>query len=251
MDQNTLDAARQNFSLPHDVVQLPSGGIFYKNKNKSVKVGYLTASDENLLANVGNNNQNVVISLIRNKLYEPDLKPEDLLETDIQAILIFLRNTSFGPEYTLVLNDPTTNKNFDHTVILDELNIKKINQQPDGDGTFTIILPKTNDTVKIKPLTLGETNEIENMIQNYPQGRVAPIVTYRLLKMILEVNGNSDKSKIATYIESLPIADSKYIRNFIRDNTPSLDLKKTVKAPSGELVTYDVTFGVEFFRPFF
>ena len=251
MDQNTLDAARQNFSLPHDVVQLPSGGIFYKNKNKSVKVGYLTASDENLLANVGNNNQNVVISLIRNKLYEPDLKPEDLLETDIQAILIFLRNTSFGPEYTLVLNDPTTNKNFDHTVILDELNIKKINQQPDSDGTFTIILPKTNDTIKIKPLTLGETNEIENMIQNYPQGRVAPIVTYRLLKMILEVNGNSDKSKIATYIESLPIADSKYIRNFIRDNTPSLDLKKTVKAPSGELVTYDVTFGVEFFRPFF
>ena len=251
MDQNTLDAARQNFSLPHDVVQLPSGGIFYKNKIKSVKVGYLTASDENLLANVGNNNQNIVISLIRNKLYEPDLKPEDLLESDIQAILLFLRNTSFGPEYTLVLNDPITNKTFENTIILDELNIKQSRVLPDSDGTFTIVLPRTNDSVKVKPLTLGETNEIENMLQSYPQGRVAPIVTYRLMKMILEVNGNSDKSKIASYVENLPIADSKYLRNFVRENIPSLDLKKTVKAPSGELVTYEVTFGVEFFRPFF
>ena len=36
--------------LPYDVVTLPSEGIFYKNKKKSVKVTYLNASDENLLA---------------------------------------------------------------------------------------------------------------------------------------------------------------------------------------------------------
>ena len=251
MDQNTLDAARQNFSLPHDVVQLPSGGLFYKNKIKSVKVGFLTATDENLLVNGGNNNQNVVISLIRNKLYEPDLRPEDLLETDIQAILIFLRNTSFGPEYTVILNDPSINKTFEHTFSLEELNIKQTKFLPDSDGTFTIVLPIKKDTLKIKPLNYGEINKIENLIQSYPQGRVAPIITYRLNKMILEINGSNDRSKIATYVETLPIGDSKYIRNYIRENIPSLDLKKIVKAPSGELVTYEVTFGVEFFRPFF
>jgi hypothetical protein len=45
--------------------------------------------------------------------------------------------------------------------------------------------------------------------------------------------------------------DSKYVRNFIKENQPSLDLKQTVKAPSGDLVTFEITFGVEFFRPFF
>jgi hypothetical protein len=49
MDPNLFNAATENFTLPHDVVQLPSGGIFYKNEKKSVKVGYLTANDENIL----------------------------------------------------------------------------------------------------------------------------------------------------------------------------------------------------------
>ena len=42
----------------------------------------------------------------------------------------------------------------------------------------------------------------------------------------------------------------EYIRNFIKDNQPSLDLSKTILAPSGEKVVIDITFGVEFFRPF-
>ena len=32
-----MDIATSNFSLPHDVIQLPTGGIFYKNKKKSPK----------------------------------------------------------------------------------------------------------------------------------------------------------------------------------------------------------------------
>jgi hypothetical protein len=49
----------------------------------------------------------------------------------------------------------------------------------------------------------------------------------------------------------MPIMDSKYIRTFLRENIPSLDLKKQVKTPSGEIVNFNITFGVEFFRPFF
>ena len=36
MEQDILNAGTENFNLPHDVVQLPSGGIFYKSKKKSV-----------------------------------------------------------------------------------------------------------------------------------------------------------------------------------------------------------------------
>ena len=49
--ENTVNYEQMNFNLPHDVIQLPSGGIFYKSKKKSIKVGYLTAQDENLLSN--------------------------------------------------------------------------------------------------------------------------------------------------------------------------------------------------------
>ena len=252
MDQNIIDAGTQDFNLPHDVVSLPSGGVFYKSKKKTIKVGYLTANDENLLlGSVTTGNDALIINLLRSKIYEREIRPEELLDGDIEAILIFLRNTSFGPEYTLNLTDPQTKKTFTHTVILDELNIKQTQVKPDENGVFETTLPKTGVTVKLKPLSFGENLELSRMADQYPQGRTAPIVTWRLMKQIVEVNGSDSKETISNFVNTLPIMDSKYIRTFLRENTPSLDLTQTVKAPSGEMVTFDITFGVEFFRPFF
>ncbi len=162
-----------------------------------------------------------------------------------------MRNTSFGPEYIINLVDPQTNKTFTHTVILDELNIKKSQHQPDENGFFITKLPKTGTTVKIKPTTFYDTIELDKMVEQYPAGRQAPRVTWKLQKQIVEIDGDSDRGKIAMFVDTLPIMDSKYIRTFLRENEPSLDLKRTATAPSGELVSFEITFGVEFFRPFF
>jgi len=247
MDNQTRDYAQQNFTLPHDVVPLPSQGVFYKNKKKSIKVGYLTASDENILMAGG---ADLTLNLLRAKIYEPDVRVEDLLEGDVESVLIFLRNTAFGPEINLTLTDPQTRKPFQTTVRLDELPI--INgQTPLEDGTFVTPLPKSQSTVKIKPLSYGEVMEIQKMTESYPQGRVAPKVTWRLQKEIIEVDGNSDRAEIAKFVEQMPIADSKYIRQFMDSNEPKLDMNRTVTAPSGEKLTFNVGFGVDFFRPFF
>ena len=247
MDNQTSNYAQQNFTLPHDVVPLPSQGIFYKNKKKSVKVGYLTASDENILLSGGDD---ITTNLIRTKLYEPDIRVEDLLEGDVEAILVFLRNTSFGPEITLNVTDPNTRKLFETTVILDELSIVN-GQEPLEDGTFVITLPKSEATIKIKPMTYGEIMEINKMVEQYPQGRTAPRVTWRLNKQIVEVNGNQDKGEIAKFIEQMPIMDSKFIRKFMDETEPRLNMNRVVTTPSGDRLTVNVGFGVEFFRPFF
>jgi hypothetical protein len=252
MDENTLKAATENLSLPHDMVPLPTGGIFYKSKKKSVKVGYLTANDENILVNtLQSNKENIVMSLIRNKLYEHDLRPEELLESDIEAILLFLRNTSFGAEYNVSLIDPKTDKIFKSSILLDEINIKRTENKPDENGLFTVTLPRANVTVKLKPLTYFDILDIENMSQQYPAGRIAPKITWRLSRQIVELNGDTDKGNIIKFVDNLPIGDSKFIKSFLKENVPSLDLTKDILAPSGEMVKTDITFGVEFFRPFF
>ena len=247
MENQSRDYAQNNFSLPHDVVPLPSQGVFYKTKKKSIKVGYLTANDENILMGGGND---MTQTLLRSKIYEPDVRIEDLLEGDIESILIFLRNTAFGPEMELNLVDPITKKPFKGTVRLDELNINK-GQLPSEDGTFTTMLPKSQTSVKLKPMTYGEIMEVQKMVESYPQGRTAPKVTWRLNKQIIEINGVTDRSEISKFIDQMPIADSKYIRKFMDDNEPRLDLTRTVIAPSGEKLTVNVGFGVDFFRPFF
>jgi len=86
METQSIDYGQQNFTLPHDVVPLPSQGIFYKNKKKSIKVGYLTASDENILMGGGSD---LTLNLLRAKIYKHDIKVEELIEGDVEAILIF------------------------------------------------------------------------------------------------------------------------------------------------------------------
>ena len=251
MDQQMKDHLNQTFNLPHDVVTLPTGGIFYSTKQKSVRMGYLTANDENLIVNsFQKRSDNIVLNLIRSKMYEHDLKVNELLDADVEALLIFLRNSSFGPEYTITLKDPKTDKEFETTVLLDELNIKQPKERPNPDGTFEIKLPKTEAIVKVKPITYYDNIEIEQMSESYPQGRVAPTVTWRLNKQIVELNGSTDKGQISTFVDTMPIVDSKFIRNFLRENVPSLDLNKSVIAPSGDKVSVSIAFGVEFFRPF-
>lgn len=243
---------QQNFSLPHDVVKLPSNGVFYKSKKKSIKVGYLTAADENLLMAGGDYGKDgLIMTLLRNKIYEPEIKPDELLQGDIQAILIFLRNTAFGPEYSFNISDPETGKEFESNILLDELNIKECKVAPNEDGTFTTVLPKSNLRVKVKPLSFGELEELDKMAESYPKGRVAPKSTWRLNKMIVEIDGNSDKNHISQNIDALPISDAKYIRRFVDENEPTLDLTKKVIAPSGKETYVNIVFGVEFFRPFF
>ena len=247
METQSRDYGQENFTLPHDVVQLPSQGLFYKNKKKSLKVGYLTASDENIIMGGG---VDFTTNLLRSKIYEPDVKIEDLLEGDIEAILIFLRNTGFGPGITLNLTDPVTKKPFKTEVLIDELNVIK-GQNPNEDGTFTFQLPKSQATIKIKPLNYGEIMEINRLSDTYPQGRVVPKITWRLQKEIVEIDGSTDKSVISKFIETMPISDSKFIRKFMNENEPRLDMNKSITAPSGETLIVNVGFGVEFFRPFF
>ena len=244
---NSQEYGQMNFTLPHDVVPLPSGGVFYKNKKSTIKVGYLTASDENILMG---RTDDLTMQLLRSKIYEPGVKPEELLEGDIEAILIFLRNTAFGPEMEIALKDPQTGKEFMSRVLLDELNIVK-GQQPDSEGFFSTTLPVSAAEVKLRPLTYGESQDLKKTLDSYPQGRIAPRVTMRLSKEIYSINGNTDKGEIMKFIEQMPIADSKHIRKFMYDNEPRLDMKKQVMTPSGESLTVNVGFGVEFFRPFF
>jgi hypothetical protein len=249
--ENETQYGQMNFNLPHDVVPLPSQGLFYANKKKSVKVGYLTAQDENLLASVNMGTTNVIAQLLKSKIYEPDVRIDDLLPGDVEAILIFLRNTAFGPKYKISSIDPQTSKRFECEIELSELNIKQTESKPSVDGYFETKLPMSDDVVKLRLLTYGEESLIDSELDLYPDGMVAPKITRKLESYIVSINGNTDREQIVKYIQMMPIRDSQFIRRFVNDSEPRLDLKKQVIAPSGERVDTSVSFGVEFFRPFF
>ena len=246
----SIQYGQTDFNLPHDVVELPSKGKLYKNKKSSLKVGYLTAQDENIL--IGQVNSDMIIpNLLRSKIYEPGFNVDELIDGDVQAILIFLRNTAFGPDYTFLLRDPKTAKEFEATVRLDELDVEKPLHEPNEEGLFVTQLPKSGKNVKCKVLTMADQREVEKFTKSYPNGMTAPVVTKRLEMMIVEIDGERSREQISSFINQMPIADSKYVRTFIAQCEPKLDLTRKVTAPSGDSLEVSIGFGAEFFRPFY
>ena len=251
MDESRLQG-QMNMDLPHDVVKLPSEGKFYKNKKSSLKVGYLTAQDENILMSPAMmQDENLIATLLKQKVYEPNFNVDELLDSDVQAILIFLRNTAFGPEYNISTTDPVTKKPFEAQLLLDELQTEDPEIEPNERGYFELTLPSSGRKVECKLLNVGEQREIEKISNSYPKGMVAPIATKRLEKQIVSLDGDDNKANISIFITQMPIQDSKYIRKMMSKAEPRINLDRQITAPSGEKVDVRINFGVEFFRPFF
>lgn len=142
MDQST-QYGQMDFNLPHDMVKLPSGGDFYRQKKESLKVGYLTAMDENLIMSQNTAKEGLIYSLLKNKIYEPGFDVGQMLDCDVRAVLLFLRNTAFGSDYTYSLTDPVTKTRFEATINFDEINYIKSKHSKNENGNFEFVLPKS------------------------------------------------------------------------------------------------------------
>lgn len=243
----------QNFdpAVSYDVVQLPSKGIFYENNRKSLRVAYLTAADENILTSPNLiESENVIDELLKRKILDKDFNIEELVEEDKQAILIFLRNTAFGSEYTLSLIDPKTKKEFETVIDLSVLKVKDFKLLPDSNGEYEFYLPITKKNVTFKFLSKKQEKELD-LIRTNSKETVTPLATKRLEMMIKSIDGQRDQMAIYQFIQNLPIKDSQEFKKFVAENKPGLELILEVIAPSGEKLPVMVDFGVEFFRPFY
>lgn len=239
-------------TIAYDVVELPSKGIHYNNNKKTLRVAYLTAADENILASPNLIQTNsIVTELLKRKILDKDINVDDIIEEDRQAILIFLRNTAFGTEYTLTLKDPKTEEQFTTTVDLSTLSTKPFNLKADANGEYPFFMEKSKVDITFKYLTQKQENDIKELQKSWNGQGVAPVMTKRLESMIKSVKGNRDMMNIHNFIQNLPIKDSQDFRKYTEDNKPGLDLTKKVKAPSGEEINVEIGFGVEFFRPFY
>lgn len=247
MEQFVIDP-----TIAYDVVELPSRGIHYSSQKKSVKVAYLTAADENILSAQNLIQSNTVIDeLLRRKVLDKDINVDDLVDEDRQAILIFLRNTAFGPEFNLYVTDPKTGENFTAKVDISEVKFKELKLTPTENGEFKYYMEKSKVDITFKFLTKKQQKELEEIEKSWNGAGVAPIITKELEMMIKSVAGNKEMMNIHNFVQNLPIKDSQDFRKFVKENKPSLDLKKTVKTPSGEDIQVEIGFGVEFFRPFY
>lgn len=255
MSENQLspDFVPEEYRTPYDIIELPSQGILYKNKIKSVKVEYLTAMDESILTSPNISSGGKIIDvLLKRKVKDLGFNVEDLLVGDRTALMVYLRVTAFGEDYKQLVYSPNMGEIVEGTISLSTLKQKKLTVKSDENGEFDYVLPKTGKKITFTLLT-GKDEEIIDIREKEDSKRnpdgVSNKIILTLEQQIKSIDGERDKIKISNIIKKLPIIDSRSLRKYIDEITPGLDFKTTARTQGGESVDTFLRFNSTFFWP--
>ena len=150
-----------DYDTQYDVISLPSNGECYKNKIGRIPVAYLTAYDENIITSPNLYRDGLVIDyLLKNKIVNKEINVDELVSGDVDAIVLFLRATSYGLDFPVAVEDPKTGEMIETNVDLSKIKTKEFKLKGDENGHFTYVLPKSKVEVKFKYLTRKEENDL-------------------------------------------------------------------------------------------
>lgn len=253
MEEKTIINNAQNYQIdsmkelhiPYDIVQLPSKGKLYPNKMDSLEVYYLTAEDEDIMTSPGLLQSGKVIDiLLQRKIKTPGINIGDLLIGDRNAIILHLRRSAYGDEFQMMLNDPSTNQEFEATIDLSQLQLNELLVEPDDKGEFSFQLPKSNKNIKFRLLTHKDENDIS--LENEQLKKIRPqegdkLSTLRLQKMIKEIDGERSPLIISREIKQMSILDAQALRTYIAAVEPDVNTRVQVEAPSKTFLTANVS----------
>ena len=167
----TTIADNSNFNdidptLKYDIIQLPSNGQCYRNKVDRVPVAFLTAYDENIITSPNLYKDGLVIDyLLKSKVVNSEINVEDLVSGDADAIILYLRATSYGPEFPIVVNDPDTGEQIDTTIDLTKLKPRDFKLISDENGHFEYTTPILKDKIKFRYLTRKQERQLRQVTE--------------------------------------------------------------------------------------
>jgi len=167
----TTIADNSNFNdidptLKYDIIQLPSNGQCYRSKIDRVPVAFLTAYDENIITSPNLYKDGLVIDyLLKSKVVNSEINVEDLVSGDADAIILYLRATSYGPEFPIVVNDPDTGEQIDTTIDLTKLKPRDFKLVGDENGHFEYTTPILKDKIKFRYLTRKQERQLRQVTE--------------------------------------------------------------------------------------
>ena len=154
--------------VQYDVIPLPSNGQCYPISSPlrcgRIPVAYLTASDENIIAspNVYRDGKLLDIMLSR-KVLDKRIDVNEIVSGDKDAIILWLRATSYGDDFPITATDPNTGKQYNITIKLSQFDYNDFELCGDEEGLFDFTATN-GDVLKYRFLTTNDENELKQKI---------------------------------------------------------------------------------------
>lgn len=238
MSKNEAEISNQLDESQYEWVELPSKGECYPHKKGKVPVAYLTASDENIIVSKELRSKRMVSdTLLERKILDKSFNVKELCIGDRDAILLWLRKTSYGNKYKVVeVNEYGKRK---ETIIdLEKITYSDFNYFGDENGLFEY-LTKNGDELKYRLLTHNIEDEVLDKILNMSSTEyesVWDIVRMLLTSQTVSINGNKEMDYITFYINEMDIRDLANYLNFVMHNTPRVNIDIRI----GDSLFYDI-----------
>lgn len=252
----------QKIEYPSEVVDLPSKGWFYSPNSPlssgKIDIKYMTAKEEDILTSQNLIKKGVVLDkLLEQLIVTPNVKLDDILVGDKNAIFIASRILAYGKDYKIKFKDPSTGDDVEDTIDLTKLDPREIDfeQHTRGENIFEYTLPHSERTLHWKLLTHADEQaidaEIKGMKKFTKNKNESSEVTTRLKYVIQALDGNEDRSKIKSFVDKELLArDSLAFREHIKENTPDLDMTFNFESEdTGYTERMTIPLGVDFFYP--
>ena len=243
--------------FPSEVIDLPSEGKLYPKghplKDGKIEIKYMTAREEDILTSQNLIKKGVVIDkLINSLILTEGVSGDDLLIGDKNAVMVAARVLAYGPEYVCDIKNPNTNETISHTFNLADCPFKKLPSDIDySTNEFEFELPVSKVKLKWKLLTGIDDEQIQSELNAKKKlgSLQSSAITTRLKRIIVDWNGDTDKSTLSENIENMLSKDSLALRNEITRISPDVEMKQDIEFPEGGTVEVDIPLTVNFFWP--
>ena len=243
--------AEQKF--PSEVIDLPSEGKLYPKEhpcsNGKIEIKYMTAKEEDILTSANLIKKGIVIDrLIDSLILTENVKCDDLIIGDKNAVMVAARILAYGPEYTCEVANPKTGETQTHTFNLADCPFKKLPKDV-TENKFELTLPISKKKITFRLLSGKDETLINKDLQASKKvGAVAPELTTRLRYLITSVDGDETSSVINEVAQNMLARDSMFLRKQIKSITPDIELAQEIEI-GGESVKVDIPMAVGFFWP--
>ena len=244
--------SEEKFKFPSEEVDLPSKGLLYPEghplKSGKIEMKYMTAREEDILTNQNYINKGIVLDKLLSALIITDVKLEDLLIGDKNAILIAARILGYGKDYKI------SYKGQEHNVDLSLLENKSLNKKlfSSGKNEFDWELPHSGTKITFRLLTDGLDKQIEEEITGAKKinKSASPEYSTRMKYLITSVEGDTSGKTIRDFVDTYLLArDAKALRDHVVKIQPDIELKTQITNEYDELEEIDVPISLNFFFP--
>lgn len=249
------------FAVATENVPLPSNGRVYPDGHPlhmatAIDIKAMTAREEDILTSRALAKSGTVIThLLRSCIVDKRIDPAELVSGDRNAIMVAVRITGYGRPYEVGVQCPECEEKSSYSFDLAALPVKRLSVDPieNGRNLFEFVLPRSGARIQWRFMTGRDEEDLSQTATAKKKAKLAQsddAVTSRLLKMVVSINGNADKTAIARALPNMPSQDSKAFRDHIQENEPGIEMTGLFKCPQcGESSEVAVPFGASFFWP--